>query len=115
MAQRSRWCAVILAGRWPGRGSEVVIVHLRYAGSGVAEVSEQQSGQLDQEIGLELGRQLVPARDRLDERSARPGWGGTVGVDSTEEHWCMFLPGCETLLTPACQLQEGLSRYYRMR
>jgi hypothetical protein len=37
--------------------------------------------------------------------------------------WCRFhritsvnfLPGCEPLLTPACQLQEDLGRYYRMR
>src|SRR5437764_4043004 len=77
MAQRSKWCPVILAGRWLARGSGVVIAHLRSAGSGVADVSEQQGGQLDQQVGLQLGRQLVPARNRAGERRAGPGRGGT--------------------------------------
>ena len=93
---------------------QVVIVHLRSAGSGVADVLEQQRGQLDQQVGLELGRQLVPARNRLEERSARPGRGG-LRCRFHRMTLVIFLHGCETLLAPACQLQEDLGRYYRMR
>src|SRR5215471_19129559 len=77
MAQRSKWCRVILGGRLAASDSGVVIDRLRSAGSGVADVLEQQGGQLDQQVGLQLWRQLVPARNRVGERHARSGRGGT--------------------------------------
>ena len=52
------------------------------AGSGAAEVLEQQRGQLDQQAGLQLWRQLLPARNRLAEgwRSGGGGGGRSGGV-----------------------------------
>ena len=69
---------------WPAAGgaSGVVIVHLRSAGSGVAEVLKQQQGQLGQQIGLQLRRQLLPARNRL---AARWGRGGTVRLGPRDD------------------------------
>src|ERR1700683_3077774 len=79
MAQRSRWSRVILAGRRPAAGSEMVIVHLRCGAIGVAEVLEQERGQEDQQVGSQLWRQFLPARDRPGERRDRSGRGGTPG------------------------------------
>src|SRR5262249_18035115 len=79
MAQRSRWFRVILVGRWPAGSSEVVIVRLRSGEIGVAEVLEQQRGQVDQQVGAQGWRQLVPAWDRLGEWRDRRGRGGTPG------------------------------------
>ena len=115
MAQRSRWFEVILAGRLADQRFRVVIVHLRSAGSGVADVLEQQRGQLDQQVGLELRRQLVPARNRLARAAGTDVGGGGLSVGVHVVTSVLFLRVGETLLAPTCQFQEDLGRDYRMR
>src|SRR5271165_3285736 len=96
----------------PASDSEVVIVHLRFAGCDLTDVMLEQPGQLNQQAGSwgvnSCQRGVVWHNGVGIVRGGGLAGGGRVMAS-------VFLRDGETLLTPACQLQENRSGYYRPR